>query len=273
MKTIDSDEPHSEHVADPAACHRVSARSECAQQRMQPSSRVARLAATGIALLASAMLSGCYMAKKSDRYYGLRTEGQKIAFVLDISGSMEGRSEGSLQDQLTGQAVQRGGNLVAGAIGGSLGAFVGRHAASEATKLGTAKRELIPAVQGLPESAQFTIITFGAKVAPWMMGISPATATNRAAAVATIKGLTADGSTPAHAALELAFSYPDISAIFFVSDGQPTDATADGIVARVGELNATRHVPVYTVGLGPDQDERFLRLLAERNGGQYVKRE
>ena len=50
--------------------------------------------------------SGCYLFQSSEPFYGLKTSGQKVVFVVDISGSMEGKNEGSLQDRVTGMAVQ-----------------------------------------------------------------------------------------------------------------------------------------------------------------------
>jgi uncharacterized protein YegL len=224
-----------------------------------------------IALLCIAT-GGCYLFQSSETFYGLKTSGQKVVFVVDISGSMEGKNEGSLQDQVTGAAVQAGGQAVGSAIGGSLGSFLGQQTASEATKLGGAKRELIPAIQGLPEATHFSIITFGRETKPWLMGMSPADGKNRNIAAAFIKDLEANGGTPARRALEEAFNYQDATLIFFVSDGQPTDSSAGDILARVRALNAQRKVVISTVGLGADQDERFLSALAQENGGRYVKK-
>jgi hypothetical protein len=47
-------------------------------------------------------------------------------------------------------AVQASGNAIGNAIGGSLGSFVVQQTTSEVTKLGGAKRELIPAIQVCP---------------------------------------------------------------------------------------------------------------------------
>jgi len=216
--------------------------------------------------------SGCYLFEKSETFYGLNTAGQRIAFVVDISGSMEGKNEGSIRDQVTGRAVSTGGSALGHAIGGSIGSFVGNQTASEATKLGGAKRELIPAIQGMPETSSFIVITFGDQVKPWLLGMAQASSTNKATAIALVKDLSATGGTPALEALERAMSYPDVGVIFFLSDGQPTDASADAILNRVRELNSRRHVVVSTVGLGADQDEKFLATLASQNGGQYVKK-
>ena len=225
-------------------------------------------------VLLIAPVTGCYLFQKSDSFYGLQTAGQRIVFVVDISGSMEGKNEGSLQDQMTGMAVQKTGNAMGSFIGGSLGSFVGKQTTSEATKLGGAKRELIPAIQGLPAESSFAIVTFGRDVKPWMLGMAPATTQNKNVALATIKQLEASGGTPARKALEAAFEFPDATLVLFVSDGRPTDGGDQEILSRVRALNGSRRAPVMVsaIGLGDDQDETFLTALATQNGGQYVKK-
>lgn len=210
--------------------------------------------------------------RKSETFYGLKTAGQKIVFVVDISGSMEGKNEGSLEDRAVGMAVQTGGNAVGGLVGGELGSLVGAQAASEVTKLGGAKRELIPALQGLPETSSFSVVTFGHESKPWFRGMVPAATENRDLAIVFVKQLSANGGTPTRQALEQAFSYPDVSMIFLLSDGQPTDSSPADILAFVRKMNAGRHVAISTVGLGADQDERFLTALAVENGGRYVRK-
>jgi uncharacterized protein YegL len=225
--------------------------------------------ALGIALSA---LPACYMLSSSQTFYGLKTEGQRILFVVDVSGSMEGKDEGDLTDRVVAQATQTGGQAVGDALGGSVGSFIGAQTAAEATKLGGAKRELIPAIQGLPESTSFSIITFGNDTKEWYRGMVPATGSNRNLAVAFLKQLEANGGTPASQALTKAFESKDASIIFFVSDGQPTDSSPDQILGQVTTLNASHHVKISTVGLGDDQDAKFLDQLAIQNGGQYVKK-
>ena len=226
------------------------------------------------AAIASALFAGtgCYLFQTSNTFYGLNTAGQKVVFVVDISGSMEGKNEGSIQDRLTGVAVQKTGTALGNALGGTLGSLVGQQTTSEVTKLGGAKRELIPALQGLPDSSSFSIITFGQQTKPWLMGMVAASGTNRNIAAAFVKDLEANGGTPAKRALEEAFQYPDVNMIFFVSDGQPTDGAANEILNHVRMLNARRRITVSTVGLGGDQDEEFLAALANQNGGHYVKK-
>jgi hypothetical protein len=231
-----------------------------------------RLAFAALLFATLAAAPGCYLFQKSETFYGLQTAGQRIVFVVDISGSMEGKNEGSLQDQATGMAVQAGGNAMGNFIGGSVGSFVGAQTASEATKLGGAKRELIPAIQGLPAGSSFAVVTFGRDVKPWILGMAEVNAKNQNIATALIKQLEANGDTPARHALEEAFNFRDATMVLFVSDGRPTDGSARDILARVRALNNGRRVIVSAIGLGGDQDEAFLGALAQENGGQYVKK-
>jgi hypothetical protein len=56
------------------------------------------------------------------------------------------------------------------------------------------------------------------------------------------------------------------------SDGQPTDSSPDRILEEVRTLNAQRRLTISTIGLGGDQNERFLAALASENGGHYVRK-
>jgi len=225
-------------------------------------------------LLAGLMVAtpGCYLFRSSETFYGLKSQGGRVVFVIDTSGSMEGKNEGTIEDRAVGMAAQTGSRAVGGVIGGLLGAVVGKQASSEVTKLGGAKRELIPALQGLPDSSAFSIVTFGKSSEPWPRGMVPASSDNRNLAVLFVKQLSADGGTPARKALEQAFGYPDATAIFFLSDGQPTDSNPDRILADVRTWNAQRRIAISTIGLGGDQNERFLGALAAENGGHYVRK-
>lgn len=223
-------------------------------------------------ILAAVCFQGCYLFQSSGSYYGIETAGKGVVFVLDVSGSMEGKNEGSLKDQATGAAVEAGGDMLGGAIGGTFGGMVADQSKSEATKLGGAKRELIPAVKGLSDSSSFTVLTFGDEIEGWKAGLVSASDVNKTAAMAYLKSLESGGGTPAKEALEEAFTIPGREVIFFVSDGRPSDASATEILNRVKALNPGGNIVIHTIGLGADQDEDFLRNLAEQNGGNYVKK-
>jgi outer membrane protein OmpA-like peptidoglycan-associated protein len=217
------------------------------------------------------LLSGCYMLKASEEYYKIKVEGKAVLFVLDTSGSMEGKDEGSVKDEIMQKAADEAGDTVGGVIGGTLGGLVGKQIKKEATKLGKAKRELIPAVKGLGPDVQFTILTFGGQVSPWKSTLVDASGTNKNLATFFLQKLSAGGGTPASKALEQAFQFTTIDTIFFLSDGRPTDAGADTILKEVRKWNADDAVVVNTIGLGDDQDQDFLCQLASQNNGVYIR--
>lgn len=228
---------------------------------------------TLLAALVLALFSGCYAVQSSTDYYGLDTTlpNEGVVFVVDVSGSMEGKQEGTLTDQARGAAAQEAGNAVQRTVGGRVGRLLGGQVRGEATKLGGAKRELIPVLRGLDPTTRFTIHTFGGSHDAWRSGLVEASGTNKNLAVVHVNGLSADGGTPIREALERAFAVPGVTAVFLMTDGQPTDASPSEIIASTRTLNDGT-VRLHTIGLGPDQDADFLRELATANGGQYVDR-
>jgi uncharacterized protein YegL len=223
-------------------------------------------------LLVVFSFSGCYMFQKQKTFYGMSTDAKNIVFVIDLSGSMEGKSEGGVQGRATAAAANAGANVIERTVGGTVGRVAGSQLRSQTTKLGAAKRELIPTLKGLPETSKFTLLTFDDQVKTMPGGPMTASSTNKNVASLFVDRLSSGGSTSAKAALEAAFRIANIDAIFFLSDGQPTDASADEILRLVTTRNRTKRVVVNTVGLGEDQDENFMRTLASQNGGQYFKK-
>ncbi|PAP76660.1 VWA domain-containing protein [Rubrivirga marina] len=224
-------------------------------------------------LLAFALLSGCYAVQASSDYYGIDTTlpGETVVFVIDVSGSMEGKQEGTLEDQARGVAAREAGDAVQNTVGGRVGRLLGGQVRGEATKLGGAKRELIPVIRGLDNSTLFTVQTFGDAHDFWRDTPVAAAGNNKSLAMTHVNALDANGGTPILAALERTFGVPGVTTVFLMTDGQPTDASADEIVQRSRQLNRGG-VTLHTIGLGPDQDADFLRRLAEANGGTYVDR-
>jgi HEAT repeat protein len=166
-------------------------------------------------------------------YYGLPLYAERLVFVLDISGSMQG------------------GRIVA------------------------AKRELIRAINGLPDKVHFGIVVFNSQVRNWKKDLQPADEKMKAAAVEFIEQLTPRNDTASYDALEAALAY-DTEAIYFLSDGAPTSgkilAPLD-IISAIGTINQVRRITIYTVGIAPgfpgSPTDAFLKTMAEQNFGQY----
>jgi len=225
-----------------------------------------------LSMVVVAVFSGCYMFAKSDTYYGVNTLDKDIIFLVDISGSMEGKNEGNVTDKLRAEAMDRAGDKVGGLIGGKVGGLVAGQVKKESTKLASAKRELLPAIRGLQPSTNFTVITFSSKVDMWKKSLVPATETNKSKAMAFVKSLSASGGTNAMAGLNQSFSLGGADIIFFLSDGHPSDARPGSILKQVDKLNSKRGVAIFSIGLGDDKDEVFMKKLADENNGKYVEK-
>ncbi len=169
----------------------------------------------------------------SGSYYGMPIFAERLVFVLDISGSMQGG------------------------------------------RLEAAKRELIRTIEGLPTYAHFGVVVFNGNVDRWQRELVPADAKHKRSAVAYIERQSPAGNTASSDALDTAFTY-DTEAIYFLSDGAPTSgkirAPVD-IIQAVTAANHIRRISIYTIGIAPgytgSPTDEFLRVLSERNLGQY----
>lgn len=228
----------------------------------------------------SLSLGGCYLWAESDEYYGLKLEDdqEKALFVVDVSGSMEGNAEGKkpkgrLTTRATDEAITRGSKVTGELLPGRVGSMVNdkgeERAREETTKLGRVKRELMPMIRGLDENNSFNILLFGGDD-DWKRQAVPANDQNRSQARMFVERLSSGGSTDALAALRRAFKENDVDVIFFLSDGQPTDASPNEILDEMQDTNRDRGVIIHTIGVGDDMDEVFLDRLAEQNSGEFV---
>ncbi len=184
-------------------------------------------------------------------YYGFRIRSSRIAFVIDVSKSME------WSDRL-------------------------KHA----------KRELTRVVESLPETTRFNIITFSSDVHAWKDRVQVANEKLIEKAKKFIAPLAPHGGTKTHEALERSFYVPDkaksaeiADTIVFLSDGSPSEGEVvdpEAILAQVREWNRYRRVRILCIALltgeAPDayrahedalKAERFMRRLAEENGGSF----
>ena len=81
----------------------------------------------------------------------------------------------------------------------------------------------------------------------------PATAATKQAAKTFVYLLRAGGRTAAYDALEAAFRF-DTEAIYFLSDGEPNAGKVprpNAILKAVHQINRTRRVSIYTIGIAP----------------------
>ncbi len=142
-------------------------------------------------------------------------------------------------------------------------------------RLMAAKRELMQAIDGLPDDAAFNIVVFSDQPAVWQRSLKPATPAMKKAARNYVYLIRAGGHTAAYDALDAAFRF-DAEAFYFLSDGAPNAgkiASPAAIVAAVTQTNRTRRISIYTIGIAPGEPggplDMFVRTLAEQNFGVY----
>lgn len=146
-------------------------------------------------------------------------------------------------------------------------------------RIEAAKRELVSAINGLPEGVYFGVLAFNSDVRSWRRQLELASPENRAKAVMFVQSQGLGRSTASYDALEAAFDF-DTESIYFLTDGAPhggkvTDTVE--IVDVISRLNFTRRVTVNAIGIGVNVGvaglvnpfDAFLRSLCDRNYGEY----
>src|SRR5262249_53723549 len=172
--------------------------------------------------------------------FGLRIASHHVAFVIDVSGSMD--------EHLPGQERSK----------------------SAPSRIEVARRELTACLEALEAGTQFNILPFSGNVTPWKDKAQECTEATFAEAKTFVQGLSALGGTNITAGLRAAFDDPTVDTIFFLSDGEPTQGEIVdpvGIREAVARWNEHRGVIIHTISIG----DRFplLQWLAQDSGGTY----
>ncbi|HWB08861.1 MAG TPA: VWA domain-containing protein [Pirellulales bacterium] len=143
-----------------------------------------------------------------------------------------------------------------------------------------AKRELISAINALPDGVYFDVLAFDRGVRPWQRKLAIASAENKKKATGWVGGISDSDLGPATAsydALEAALDF-DTESVFFLTDGKPAGGKIDNpieIVEVISRLNFTRRITINAIGIGvgpalpTNLFHEFLSTLAERNYGEY----
>lgn len=201
-------------------------------------------------------------------FFGIRTTSDRVLFVLDLSGSMKWSMiprNNPEDDPGRSPDMPREGEL---------------------SRLQAAQRELIRALNGIPDGGIFNVVLYASDVWTWQDRPVAMRDDTRAAAVRFVEGLDALGGTNIYGALELALDLagakagdtwdaPTIDTIYFLSDGRPSvgvTTAPDEILAYVRDRNRSAGIVIHSIGLSGAQDPYLMRNLAEQNGGIYVSR-
>lgn len=136
-----------------------------------------------------------------------------------------------------------------------------------------AKQALLKAVESLPEAVAFNLIMFDNDAYTWQPRLVPASneAKQLASRVIIERGLRL--GTASNAALNAAFDL-EPEAIYFLSDGEPTDGAPAQIVSAITQLNRTRRVSIHTIGVVTQRNggiglTLFMQPLATKNWGTF----
>ncbi|BFZ03428.1 hypothetical protein BsWGS_06467 [Bradybaena similaris] len=159
------------------------------------------------------------------------------------------------------------------------GTIVHRHVAilidtsgSMETYMEELKRELASLVweQLHKQNIKFNLISFSGSCVVWKDAVQTPSDANCHDAVRWISHMKAGGNTCTLEALRLAFSDPDIDAIYLLTDGKP-DTSTSLVLREVARLNDSRNVTVNTISINcaDSTANNFLKLLAGETGGRY----
>ncbi|TAJ19106.1 MAG: VWA domain-containing protein [Planctomycetota bacterium] len=173
-------------------------------------------------------------------FFGARVTSERVAFVIDISGSME------------------------------------ELAADGDTRLDHARKKLVAAIQNLSPETQYNVIVFSTSATAWRRGVlvtgknAKEKQPTAGQAAEWLEKLRAGGGTNLYGALELAFADSEVDTIYLLTDGEPTQGAIIDPVAirqRIQLWNRHRGVVIHAIAFGGSFP--VLEWLAGDSGGTY----
>jgi len=201
--------------------------------------------------------------------HDLRQE-DSVVYVLDLSGSMSGRTGTVVEQVGKDAAAEAGGSLVSGLTGGNnVAGEAADSVLSMDKKVEIVKDHLIASLRGLPNGAQFNIILFSNDVQRFSPVMITANAASTNTVGAFISRLQEGGATSLSSAI-MAGLDTEAKDLLVLTDGLPTDSSPEEILTKVRQRNQSKVQRISTVGVGGDQAQDFLTQLATENGGKYT---
>ncbi len=228
--------------------------------------------------------AGVASGVKEPTYFGIKVISDRVLFIIDLSISM--RTPVDVDKlKLAREAAQTGPGVSEDRDREEFEETVQWWKIKD--RLDLAKAQLKFVIKNLGEKQQFEIVAFSDKVVAWNGGkLMKATRRAKAKAVQFVDLLVTEGetfagtgATAAGAVLDFSFQMAgpgahdknyksSVDTIFFLSDGAPSDRNEDEILDEVVHRNRMRKIKIHVVAI-INYSVRFLRLLAEQNGGTY----
>ncbi len=169
-------------------------------------------------------------------FYGVPVESERVAFVIDQSGSMSGFG-------------------------------------TEESSLDKAVKEVLKVIASMKNGAMVNVIFFESGIRPWRKKLVKLTKGARAKLKTHLLKQQPMGGTNLYDGLERAVKLKGVDTIYLLSDGAPSAGRfvdSVDILREIGKHNKRLRVQINCISIGVDSD--LLKKLAEQSGGTYARR-
>ena len=205
-------------------------------------------------------------ARESNEFFGVEVPSDRVAFLIDVSGSMRIYHEDP----------------------------TGRESWQARMRISQVKRALIDFVKKLKKQSRFNIISFGDKVETLGPKLLSASSKNKRNAIRFVERMQPNGETRTDLAFQEAFKDLEIDTIVLLSDGAPQHGEMDRrkmrdeLLKMIRIRNRFQRAKIFTLGFDrpgkwppgseragqatrtPTTMVRFLTDIAKEHGGTFT---
>ncbi len=203
------------------------------------------------------------------RFHGIPIFSDRVAFVIDLSGSMEKEIAMPPPEEPPGPS-------------GTGERDKTPRAPRTMPKVEASKEELIRTIRMLPEIVMFNVCTYATEVKSWSKSLVGASKAAKGSAEEFVQKLKIEGRTNYFGAFQKPLEDPLVDCIFFLTDGGTTTEgryiEQDRVARKVLELNKYALCEINCILFGDAQetrggsDRRWMEKICGPTGGKfYVK--